>query len=187
MGPASHFLLLLGILATVVVPAPLADGTAEQTDGARAVVVLSDLHMGVGRDASGAWHPYEDFRWADEFAAFLKAVDREGKGATDLDSQRRHLRARSVHEQGLRLCGSGSRDARRARRWRGSSACWPRTPPRSKRWPHLRRRAANRVVFVAGDHDAALLFPSLGRRLLQTLAVAAGRARSDIERLLAFR
>ena len=50
----------------------------------RAGVVISDLHMGIGRDGSGAWHPYEDFRWASEFASFLKAVDSEGKSAVDL-------------------------------------------------------------------------------------------------------
>ena len=41
--------------------------------GARSIVVISDLHMGIGRDASGEWNPTEDFRWAAEFAQFLEA------------------------------------------------------------------------------------------------------------------
>ena len=39
--------------------------------------------MGVGRTGS-TWHPYEDFRWTDDFAALLKAVDAEGRSAVDL-------------------------------------------------------------------------------------------------------
>ncbi len=34
--------------------------------------------------AAGEWHPYEDFRWASEFAAFLTTVDTEGRGRDDL-------------------------------------------------------------------------------------------------------
>ena len=37
-----------------------AQSAAVQPSGDRPIVVLSDLHMGVGRDAAGAWHPYED-------------------------------------------------------------------------------------------------------------------------------
>ena len=40
--------------------------------------------MGLGRDASGAWSPFEDFRWSSEFAAFLDAVDRDGHSSVDL-------------------------------------------------------------------------------------------------------
>jgi len=40
--------------------------------------------MGPGRDQSGKWHPYEDFRWSPEFAAFLAAVDRQNGSAVDL-------------------------------------------------------------------------------------------------------
>src|SRR5688500_17209199 len=51
--------------------------------GSRSVVVISDLHMGPGRDAAGTWHPYEDFRWRAEFVAFLDAVNAQG-GDIDL-------------------------------------------------------------------------------------------------------
>ena len=59
-------------------------GFAQAPPAARTTVVLSDLHMGPGRTAAGEWHPYEDFRWPSELAAFLAAVNTEGRGATDL-------------------------------------------------------------------------------------------------------
>lgn len=49
----------------------------------RSIVVISDLHMGPGRDDSGNWHPYEDFRWRDEFISFLDALKAQG-GDVDL-------------------------------------------------------------------------------------------------------
>ena len=45
-----------------------------QETGARRIVVIGDLHLGVGRDPSGAWHATEDFRWAEEFQPFLTTL-----------------------------------------------------------------------------------------------------------------
>jgi UDP-2,3-diacylglucosamine pyrophosphatase LpxH len=59
-------------------------GGAAQPVAGRAVVVISDLHMGTGRDASGNWTREEDFRWASEFAEFLRAISAEHRGAVDL-------------------------------------------------------------------------------------------------------
>lgn len=50
----------------------------------RSVVVISDLHMGLGREANGAWHPREDFRWPKALEAFLTAIDNERSGGVDL-------------------------------------------------------------------------------------------------------
>ena len=47
-------------------------------------MIASDLHLGAGRNAGGEWLPTEDFRWQDDFASFLQAIDEAGKGATDL-------------------------------------------------------------------------------------------------------
>ena len=58
-------------------------GQAPSPNG-RSTVVLSDMHMGVGRTTGGAWHPSEDFRWPSELAAFLQAIDAGGRSAVDL-------------------------------------------------------------------------------------------------------
>ena len=70
----------------VVVMAIVASVAAldSQTSTSRLVVIASDLHLGAGRSASGEWLPIEDFRWQEDFASFLEAIDEAGKGATDL-------------------------------------------------------------------------------------------------------
>ena len=55
-----------------------------QTSLSRFVVIASDLHLGAGKGANGEWLPTEDFRWQDDLASFLRAIDEAGKGATDL-------------------------------------------------------------------------------------------------------
>lgn len=50
----------------------------------RHVIVISDLHMGLGRDSKGEWLKSEDFRWADELSAFLDEVSARGDDKTDL-------------------------------------------------------------------------------------------------------
>jgi hypothetical protein len=142
----------------------------------RAVAVVSDLHMGIGRDGSGAWHAAEDFRWAPEFRSFLTALDREGKGASDL----------VLNGDVFELLQSPAPDC----------AGWPElgcteaeAVARLDRVlaahsveiaaiADFARRGSNRVVFVPGDSDAALLFPKVRRRLLG--AVAAPAARVDV-------
>src|SRR5262249_41396986 len=72
-------------VASLAVAAMTAATLARQPPaGSRSIVMVSDLHLGEGRDASGAWHPYEDFRWTPEFLAFVKVIDDEGRGSTDL-------------------------------------------------------------------------------------------------------
>jgi hypothetical protein len=58
--------------------------SAAQTTTQHSIVVVSDLHMGAGRDAAGHWHPDEHFRWSAEFAEFLQTVDAQHRNAVDL-------------------------------------------------------------------------------------------------------
>lgn len=127
--------------------------------------------MGVGRRAADQWHPYEDFRWASEFAAFLDAVNAEGAGAVDLilngdtfellqSTAGGCAAALGCTESELlgrleRVLAEHQADLRALGRFAGT--------------------ASNRVVFVPGDHDAALLLPRLGRRVLDALGVSSGR------------
>jgi hypothetical protein len=74
---APHLLVLSILVAGLGRQAADAPGLSQPGNRARAIVVVSDLSMGVGRDRAGAWHPYEDFRWTAEFTAFLKAINAE--------------------------------------------------------------------------------------------------------------
>ena len=45
---------------------PVLPPTPAQPAGPRQLVVISDLHFGLGELSPGHWDAYEDFRWADE-------------------------------------------------------------------------------------------------------------------------
>lgn len=161
--------IALGILLP---PVP-ATHAQTSTAGGRRIVVLSDLHMGVGRDSSGAWHPYEDFRWATELELFLRALDADREVGTDLI-----LNGDTFELLQANTPGCSYEDA-----ILGCTA--PEALARLERvlGAHTREMTAfgafaragdNRVVVVPGDHDAALLFPSVGMR-----AVAAFDAPAD--------
>ena len=50
----------------------------------RTIVFISDLHLGLGKDANGKWFPTEDFRWPNAFKGFLNHISEVGNGAVDL-------------------------------------------------------------------------------------------------------
>lgn len=152
-------------LSVVVVITMLASFAAPQSQApaSRFVVIASDLHLGVGRSANGDWLPIEDFRWQEEFAAFLRAIDEAGKGTTDLvlngdtfelwqsstnDCRHRDARLGCTEKEALdrlnRVITAHAADLSAL----GTFA----------------RSGTNRVILVPGDHDAALLLPSVGAR-----------------------
>jgi UDP-2,3-diacylglucosamine pyrophosphatase LpxH len=143
------------------------------TGSSRQRVFISDLHMGVGRQADGRWSNFEDFRWAPEFRAFLDEIDRAGNGATDLvivgdafelwqsttddciypekdfgctevDAMARMSRIVANHSDELAALGA------------------------------FAKMGANHVVFVPGNHDAALLFDGVAQ--MAQAAMDAGAA-----------
>lgn len=153
-------------LAALLVGAAL--WSAQPSPG-RAIVVIGDLHLGPGRDAGGGWHPYEDFRWRDEFVAFLDALAAPGAGVdlvingdlfellqstavpcreagcTPADALRRLDAVISAHAAELAAIGA------------------------------FAARGPNRVHVVPGDHDAALLLPEVWRRAEAAFGAPAGR------------
>ena len=162
---------LVGLLAAC--PATLARAQPVP-EGPRRIVVLSDLHMGEGRDSAGEWFPNEDFRWADDLDLFLGALASETDEPTDLilNGDTFDLAQMSVtpcaHEEPYLGCTEAEALARlervldaHARELRALGA--------------FAGAGDNRVVLVPGDHDAALLFPEAGIRAVAAFGAAAGR------------
>jgi UDP-2,3-diacylglucosamine pyrophosphatase LpxH len=161
---------MLRVLTIALVAALLADQAPKP---ARSIVVISDLHMGPGRDESGQWHPYEDFRWSDEFIRFLDELsarddridlvingdlfellqspdepctDRERRlGCTSGEALQRVFRAAKSHAMELAALGK------------------------------FAASGDHRLHIIPGDHDAALLIPEVWQRVLKTIAAPAGR------------
>ncbi|PYR35889.1 MAG: hypothetical protein DMF89_20195 [Acidobacteria bacterium] len=166
--------LFLLLAAALLTGRTTVSASQRQTPPARSVVVVSDLHMGEGREPSGEWNAYEDFRWADEFAAFLNASDREGQSAVDLILNGDTFELlQSTHGDCTGPTDSvGCSEAEASQRLERVLAAHA---TELKALAQFARQGANRVVFVAGDHDAALLFARLGRRVVSALAVPGNR------------
>jgi hypothetical protein len=153
------------------VAALLAAGRAATPPRPRTTIVVSDLHLGIGRDASGGWHPFEDLRWADEFEGFLKAVDRAGAGEVDLVLNGDAIDFPQAAEAGCEA-GPGCSDAdllARLDRVLGAHRA------EVGALGAFARSGTNRVTFVPGDADAALLLPAVGRRLIGAIGAPPDR------------
>jgi hypothetical protein len=133
--------------------------------------VLSDFHMGTGRDATGRWAPAEDFRWTDEFIAFLTAVSGEGNNAVDL------VLNGDTFELLQGTCGGSDRDAgcTEAEALARLTQVLKAHDGEITALGQFARAGSNRVIFVPGDHDAALLFPNVGSRVVSALGAPSDR------------
>ena len=146
---------------------------AAQTPAPRTIVVIGDLHLGPGRDASGAWHPFEDFRWTDEFVTFLEALQAEG-GDVDL----------VINGDLFELLQSTAVACRHGNPGLGCTAAEAVMRLETVIAAHLAElkaigtfaaAGANRVHVVPGDHDAALLMPEVWSIALAAFGAPADR------------
>ena len=142
--------------------------------GPRRIVVLSDLHMGLGRDPSGAWHPFEDFRWAGDLDLFLTALAADGGVGTDLILNgdtfelTQAIDTGCAHAEASLGCTEAEAVARLERVLAAHAT-------EITAFAAFARAGQNRVVLVPGDHDAALLFPAVGARALAAFDAPADR------------
>lgn len=136
---------------------------------ARTIVVISDLHMGPGRAASGNWDPYEDFRWRDEFIAFLGALNAQG-GDVDLviNGDLFELLQSSTAPCLTEGCTSAEAVARLDEVIKAHGV-------ELAAIGKLAAARSNRVHIVPGDHDAALLLPEVWRRAAAAFATMTDR------------
>jgi hypothetical protein len=140
--------------------------TVLQATPGRFTVIISDLHLGYGRDpATGQWQPTEDFRWADAFGAFLRAIDQAGKGSTDLVLNgdtfelRQPIGSECRHPDPRLGCTEAEALTRLERVIAAHAA-------EMGDLGAFARAGGNRVIVVPGDHDAALIFPAVTQRVV---------------------
>ncbi len=161
-------------VAIAIVTGPVRAGNGgQQEPRTRTIVVLSDLHMGMGRDESGRWQPYEDFRWSPEFAQFLIGVDRGGQSASDLilNGDTFELLQSTGTPCAGAAAGLGCTEAESLARLERILGAHDAD---IKALARFARAGSNHLVIVPGDHDAALLFAGVRRRVEQAFA-APGR------------
>lgn len=168
-------LAFLGLLSVLLGVASLVGRGQTQTPiaSSRTTIVLSDLHMGTGRDAAGAWHPTEDFRWADELRGFLAAVDREGTSAVDLVLNGDVFDIAAATDRGCEV-GPESRCGERELRAQLERVLAAHRAELDAIGAFA-NAGSNRVTFVPGDADAALLLPTLAQRVVRAIGARPNR------------
>ena len=148
--------------------------SATQPFQPRQIVVIGDLHMGLGRDPSGAWHPSEDFRWAEEFERFLEVLSDRTSAGTDLilNGDTFELSAPTVMtcSYGDATVGCEEADA-----LQGLNRVLAAHSREVDALAAFSKSELNRVVLVPGDVDAALLFPAVRERVEQAFDAVEGR------------
>ena len=152
----------------------------------RHTVFISDLHVGAGKDSAQKWRATEDFRWQDDFDAFLQSVSKRSEDKADL------ILAGDVFElwQSPTMACSGDitkpgcviSDCHEADPDIGCSEqealvrvnyVLDQHPGFLNAIRQFARKGSNSVHFIPGNHDAALLFPAVRAALRARLADSA--------------
>jgi hypothetical protein len=169
---------LRGTALALLLAAPLA------AEPQRPIVVISDLHMGLGRQVDGSWDPTEDFRWPRALSGFLDHVSSSGGDRVDLVIAGDFLERwpRPPRE------GDGEGDEPPIR-CAGASADYGCTVAEMERLTQrvldahgaemaalaaFAARGSNCVHVLAGNHDAALLLPGPWNLVKAVLESAGG-------------
>jgi UDP-2,3-diacylglucosamine pyrophosphatase LpxH len=164
-----HRFLGAGFAAFVVLAIP-AHGATE-----RLTVFISDLHFSVGK-SGGEWQAIEDFRWGTEFAAFIKAIDAEGRGMTDLVFNGDTFELWQSPFPHDCVVGRGKDEG--CNEQEALARLEPILAAHSAELSLLKEFAmskANHVFLVPGNHDAALLYPAIANRILRQIGAPADR------------
>jgi len=174
-------LYLLGMVVAAMASMTLCAGEARAAS-ARPVVLVSDLHVGAGHGRDGRWNNIEDFRWQSDFNAFLDRISAQAKDQADLvllgdvfelwqspsmecstDLSKPSCKITDCKAPSKDL-GCAEKDAverlRLVLAQHGDFIAAIRA---------FAQKGRNTVVFVPGNHDAALLFPAVRKVLTDAL------------------
>ncbi len=143
--------------------------------GHRPVVVISDLHFGLGRNGNGQWNPKEDFRWHSALDGFLQQVKNCLGSSTDLimagDSMELWQPPPSIP------CFGASADAGcRLEDYAKIVDIILREHQASfEAFGKFSDYGTNRVFFVPGNHDAALSLEPIWDKVKKAMLSKNGR------------
>lgn len=141
----------------------------------RTIVVISDLHLGIGKRADGSWYATEDFRWRRVLKSFLDHTSKKGNHRVDLiiagDLLEMWQRPPEIRCEGASADLGCTIDEMRA------MAIWI-TKAHEQVFKDLREfseTGENRLHIIPGNHDAALLIASVWEPIGKALNVDGGR------------
>jgi hypothetical protein len=142
---------------------------------ARVTVLISDTHLGVGRTADGNWDPTEDFRWPEAFAGFLRSVNERYGSHLDLVILGDFL---ELWQPPITIPCKGAGPELGCTVQEMTALTTLVTQQHSRDLATLAAFAAegdNHVYVVPGNHDSALLLPTVWSVLAAAIHAEPGR------------
>ena len=137
-------------------------------------VFISDLHFGLGKRSNGQWHPLDDFRWSNALRGFLDEISRRSGNRTTLVIAGDFF---EMWQHPTVPCSSGTADL-------GCTVAEMEEVARLIVEGHrgdlealgaFASRGENRLVVIPGNHDAALLLPTVWQRVADAFRATPGR------------
>jgi len=171
--------IIFSVFAILIVgTTTAAEECADRPDG-RMSVFISDLHLGVGHQQKGG-DVLEDFHWSRALKRFLDRIDEIGRGRTDLVILGDML---ELWQHPTEACAGSGPD------WgcdldeigRIASAVATEHKDDLAEIGRFANRGENKVHLVPGNHDAALLLPSVAKTVLDKTAAADGHLVIDAD------
>lgn len=158
---------------------------------APSIYFVSDLHLGVGRDATKNWDPIEDFRWHDDLQGFLNYISSSSGDEAqlivlgDMFELWQSSRMDCPRDHGVLNCIVKDCVGQET----GCSASEVEVRLANIISHHRQTLSAlgafaargnNRLIIVPGNHDAALLIPAVAQQLQQAISAPPGRVTIEI-------
>jgi UDP-2,3-diacylglucosamine pyrophosphatase LpxH len=141
----------------------------------RTLVIISDLHLGPGKNADRKWYRTEDFRWRKALNSFLEEISRKGNDRVDLIIAGDFLEM--WQPPASISCKGASSDLGCSVDEMKTIASWI-VRAHAKTFEDLRKfsqRDHNRLHIIPGNHDAAILIPSVWEPIGKALDADGGR------------
>jgi UDP-2,3-diacylglucosamine pyrophosphatase LpxH len=172
----SVFVLVCGCASTTatVTWTSTSSFKAASTPG-RTIVVISDLHVGLGRNANNDWYAVEDFRWPQAFKAFLDEISKTGSQEVDLIIAGDFLEMWQIPAD--ILCKGASPDLGCTVDEMKAVATWI-AKAHEDVFEDLRKfsqTGENRLHIIPGNHDSSLLIAAVWEPVGEALEVKKGR------------
>jgi UDP-2,3-diacylglucosamine pyrophosphatase LpxH len=147
---------------------------------------ISDLHLGVGKNAQGQWSPLEDFRWHDAIVAFLDHVSAVTHDDAELvilgdmlelwqSSKLSCVAVGPVVSCNVQDCAGSNTGCSEKDALSRTAHVTRQHDVTLKALGSFAVRGNNRIVIVPGNHDAALLLPSVAALLKKAIGAPEGR------------
>lgn len=169
-------ILLAGLLWGFTALAQGVVGKAEGSDaGGRFLAVISDHHMGLGRNAPGTWSPTEDFRWPRALKGFLDSLSQRGNHAVDLVIAGDLFELWQPPKHIECIGASADLGCTVDEMVMISDIVASAHAPELAMLADFAERGENRVYIIPGNHDAALLFEAVWQKFAVPLRAAKGR------------